>query len=394
MTRRDFAAMLGAMSAVGPAGAELRAAAATTPKAGPASTGAYRPWAKQHFKGLETILMPSFTPDLKALDEEGIRHDVRMSKKHGFFSVFCAGVGLSDEENIRMIKLAADEAKGDLQVGFALGTHDLEHRVRLMKAAADVGATHVLAHPSHDFKPRDEAELLAYYKTMIDATDLKAALWATDGVQFRHLYPISNVPLPVFDRLADNEKVIAVKLMTTLDEATVFQVCETVYDRLLIGCVNLRSFPMLAKHYGAQWSGAWTGEALQSPEKPFVVQYIKAMNERDFPKALSIYEQIAPAYGELFKLMAPVLPYGVHPFHQLKYYQWFVGGNGGLMRLPHDPMERKFPLIQEQRDHVARAYKTLGIEKVGTDESFVTGRSLYAQGVRAKNVADNPMYVS
>ena len=37
-------------------------------------------------KGLENIIIPSFTPDLSELDEEGIRWDVRQSIKHGFFS--------------------------------------------------------------------------------------------------------------------------------------------------------------------------------------------------------------------------------------------------------------------------------------------------------------------
>lgn len=395
MTRREVEPTRATTAAAGAATGTLTLGGArVTPKGDTTSAGSARSWAKQHFKGLETILMPSFTPDLKGLDEDGIRHDVRMSKKHGFFSVFCVPVGLTEVEAVRMIQIAADEASGELQVGFEVIALDVKDSVPLIRRAAEAGATHILAHPSHDFKPRDEADLLDHYNTIIDASDLKVALWATDGNQFRHLYPANNVPLPVFNRLADNEKVVAVKLMTTLDEATVFEICETLKDRLLIGCVNLRFFPMLAKYYHAQWSGAWTGEALQSPEKPYIKNYIDAMNAGDFPKALKIFRQIGPAYGELFKLMAPVLPFGVHPFHQLKYYQWFVGGNGGLMRLPHDPMERKFPVSQEQRDHIAEAFGTLGIDKVGPDESFIVGRSQYANGIRAQHAADNPMYVT
>ena len=46
-------------------------------------------WAKEHYRGLENTLMPSFTPDLAQLDEEGIRHDVRFSIEQGFFSTLC-----------------------------------------------------------------------------------------------------------------------------------------------------------------------------------------------------------------------------------------------------------------------------------------------------------------
>jgi 4-hydroxy-tetrahydrodipicolinate synthase len=42
-------------------------------------------WALEHYKGMENLFMPSFSPDFKTLDEDGIRHDVRNSIRHGFF---------------------------------------------------------------------------------------------------------------------------------------------------------------------------------------------------------------------------------------------------------------------------------------------------------------------
>src|SRR4028119_686424 len=126
---------------------------------------------------------------------------------------------------------------------------------------------------------------------MIDSSDLNIALWATDGQNFRHFAP-ANIPINVIDRLGDLEKVIAIKLMTTLDEAVTFQLCEKVSDRILIGCVNLKMFPLLSKHYGAQWSGAWTVEALQSPDKPYITDYVKQLNAGDYDNAVRTYHQI------------------------------------------------------------------------------------------------------
>ncbi|GIK56774.1 MAG: hypothetical protein BroJett015_24370 [Chloroflexota bacterium] len=34
-------------------------------------------WAKENMKGVENTLFPSFTPDMKHLDEAGIRWDVQ-----------------------------------------------------------------------------------------------------------------------------------------------------------------------------------------------------------------------------------------------------------------------------------------------------------------------------
>jgi len=45
-------------------------------------------WAKEHYKGLDGNVSPSFTPDLEQLDEEGIRYDVQLNISRGFFSVF------------------------------------------------------------------------------------------------------------------------------------------------------------------------------------------------------------------------------------------------------------------------------------------------------------------
>ncbi len=339
------------------------------------------------FQGIENILLPSFTPDLKELDEEGIRHDVRMSKRHGFFSVFLAGVGLTPDELVKMIGIVADEAAGELQVAYPAGFEGFDDEQGLIRRASDAGATHMLLHPPFDWKPANEAELEGWYRDMIGAGDLGAVLWATDGWNFRHFAP-GNIPINVIDRLADHDRVLAIKPMTTLDEAILFDLCEKVHDRLVMGCVNLRMFPIMSKYYGASWSGAWTAEALQSPDKPYIADYVRQMNAGEYEAAIETYYKLIPAYQALFGMMAPLLPKGVHPFTQLKYYQWFVGGNGGLMRPPHHPLEREFKLTGEQRQSIAEAYGTLGIDKQGPDESFVTGRAAYEGGTRPADFAD------
>jgi 4-hydroxy-tetrahydrodipicolinate synthase len=351
-----------------------------------AAHGAHKSWAKAHMRGLETILMPSFTPDLKALDADGIRHDVRRSKAHGFFSVFLPGVGLTPHEHLEFARIAVDESKGEIAVSVSAGFETEMDGAEWMRRAADVGVTHALVHPPFHWRPADGDELYGWYRTVIDAAPIASTLWATDGQNFRH-FARGNIPIGAMDRLADHERVVAVKLMTTLDEAVTFELCERVHQRMLIGCVNLKLFPMLSKFYGAQWSGAWTGEALQSPEKPFIADYIRQLNAGDYPAAIETYHQIMPAYGMLFGMMAPLLPKGVHPFTQLKFYQWFVGGNGGLMRPPHDPTEAAFKLTPEQREHVAVGFGTLGIEQAeGALESFLTGRAAYTNGVRAADL--------
>ena len=47
-------------------------------------------WAKNNFKGIEVPVFPSFSPDLKELDEEGIRFDVNQIYQNGFTSIMAA----------------------------------------------------------------------------------------------------------------------------------------------------------------------------------------------------------------------------------------------------------------------------------------------------------------
>jgi len=85
------------------------------------SKSGLKKWAKEHMKGAENTLFPSFTPDMKELDEEGIRLDVRQSIAHGFFSMMCATeTGLTLEESKRFVRIAADEADGKILVTTSL----------------------------------------------------------------------------------------------------------------------------------------------------------------------------------------------------------------------------------------------------------------------------------
>ncbi len=354
----------------------------------------HRAWAKKHFRGFENILMPSFSPDLAGLDEAGIRLDVRQSISHGFFSAFAVPLGLSREERREYFRIAVDEAGDKIAVSSVVMEPTPEMQYALIEDAGDMGLKHLLIHPFPTFQAQSEDELYEFYRDRIERTNLAVCLWATDGMQFRNLHP-SNVALDVYDRLADLPNVIAIKLMTTLDLPVIYQICERLKDRLLIGGVNLGIAPLLVKHYGMQWSGAWTQEALQSPQQRFAVDYLELLLAGRDDEAIELYWKIKPAYGALFALMSPMLPKGVHPFTHLKYYQWCVGGNGGLMREADDPAERVFPVTAAEREHVKAAYRSIGIEPCADDvESFIVGRAAYQNGVRAANMPVKHNYSS
>ena len=75
-------------------------------------------WAKHNYNGLEGTLMPSFTPDLSRLDEDGIRHDVDYYIRHGMFSVLAAveSTSMTMAERCEFVRIVCDEARGRILV--------------------------------------------------------------------------------------------------------------------------------------------------------------------------------------------------------------------------------------------------------------------------------------
>lgn len=97
-------------------------------------------WARENLKGIENTLFPSFDPELKALDEDGIRLDVRQSIKHGFFSMMCATeTGLTMDEAKRFLEIATDEAGDDILVTTSVILNSFEENMELVEHAGKVG---------------------------------------------------------------------------------------------------------------------------------------------------------------------------------------------------------------------------------------------------------------
>jgi 4-hydroxy-tetrahydrodipicolinate synthase len=347
-------------------------------------------WALEHYKGMENLFMPSFSPDFKSLDEDGIRHDVRNSIRHGLFSMMLSGVGIrSTDENKRFMKVVSEEAKGKILTGVIVTQRDLEADLDIIKYAEENGGTHLFIFPASGLmNAKTEEDLYRVYLERIQATKLPVVLYAN----FNSFNKIG-ASVNVFERLADLPNVVAVKLTQPMNLTTAFYVCERLSDKLLIGPVNLDFVPMLAKHYNVQWSGQWNVEAVQSPEKPYAVEFMNLLNQRHFDKAMEVYARFEPALNAFFELQAPLLKKGGHPWTHMKYFQWCGGGNGGLLRDLHAPVEQVPVLDAAARKLIRDTFIKVGISPVAAmEEEFIVGKAAYARGARAAHMKEMPSY--
>jgi len=329
-------------------------------------------WAREHFRGFENVLMPSFGADLRELDEEGIRLDVRQSIKHGFFSSLCAiETGLSMDERKRMLSIACDEAGDKIGIAVSLCGETLEENFEILKHAESVGASHALLSYPQSFTPKTQDDVYNFGKAIADSTNMGIYLFVSDKFSLHHLHP-SGVPFDAYERLADVDNVIAMKL-GGMDPGMILECFERFNGRLLVTTVNLGLIPMLRKSFDVRWSGAWTVEALQSPEKPHAVQFFNLLLEGKTEEAMKVYWSMAPALGAMMRIMAPLIPTGMYHWPLLKFQQWMSGGNGGLTR---QPVMRVF-----ERDLmvIRGGMRAIGIDCKDPNEDFFVGRSVLAR---------------
>lgn len=325
-------------------------------------------WAKKHMVGVENTLFPSFTPDMKNLDEDGIRHDVQMSIKHGFFSTMCATeTGLTLEEAKQFVAIAADEAKDTIVVTTSLILDTFEDNMELMLHAEKVGVEGILLGYPPNFQPSSAEEVYQKTKEFCDATCMHVTLYPSPHFKLDKFHN-SGFPLDILPELADIENVVAIKI----GELGLFaDAHRLVGDKLLIGCPVERYVPLLIKGFDMQWMGAGCYEVFQSPEKPYLTQYFKLLRQGKWDEGMAIYWKLAPARNMFEQQFNQTVMTGTYNWHMQKYYQWCVGGNGGLTRQP----AMKVHSWEAQQTRLA--FFTIDIEAREPEEEFVIGRKNY-----------------
>jgi 4-hydroxy-tetrahydrodipicolinate synthase len=95
------------------------------------------------------------------------------------------------------------------------------------------------------------------------------------------------------------------------------------------------------------------------------------MMQGKMDQAMEIFWRLTPARVIFEKFHMQVVMLGTYPWTQYKYYQWLVGGNGGITRQP------SIKIHQHEMETMKMAYRMIGINPKENDEEFFMGRSNY-----------------
>ncbi len=331
-------------------------------------------WAKKHYKGLDGNVSPSFTPDLEKLDEEGIRHDVRLNISRGMFSVFCQTevCAMTLEERKRFVEIVCDEAKGKVLVSMFTGIDTIEKDIELLKHFEKVGGTHTLLGWPGMFYAKSEEDIYRATKRVCDATNICIDLWPKPKFDFGRFHP-SHFNPQLIERITDIPNVVAVKAYLSDGFGKWAEIQHRVGDKVMLQSAEIEEWPITVAKYKQQYAGPADYFIFDSASgNTRIVSMFNLFYKGDFLKAMGLYWELAPI---TLGARAAMFQSGMHG---VKYMQWLTGGNGGTYRQP------AMPIFQRQKDAMRAGVQAAGITPPENEEEFYVGKFNYAKGFRLK----------
>ncbi len=289
-------------------------------------------WAKKNWRGACNVIMPSFTSDLKTLNEAGIRHDVRRNIELGFWgALLVSECGTTFDEYRRFMEIAIEEAKGHHHL-LVHGTFDTrEEIIEAAKAGEALDAAGLLLGHPNSFYPETEDELYAHIAKVAVHTDLPVSLFVTSQMNLGRLHT-SGYPPNVLVRAADVENVVAVKYEVGRPGiAGDLEVWKLLRDKNILFSDPLEAHsPLTVEMFGMQWMGTSNYEYWGAA----VPQYFDLLLKGEYEKAMEIYWRINPARQARVAVQATVVGGNFIHRYLWKYQGWLHGYNGGRMRQP------------------------------------------------------------
>lgn len=326
-------------------------------------------WAQENFVGACNIIIPSFTNDLRGLNESGIRHDVRRNVELGFWgALLVSEAGTTAAEMREFMEIAVDEAAGR-QYFVLHGSFDtLDDTIKMAKSARSIGVDALLMAYPNSFHPSSVEELSAYTRAVCDGSDLGVILFSVPHFNFARFDP-SGFPLQVWDELVGIENVVALKYEVGQPGIVgAWEFFERFKDKNVLICdPHEPNMIVWAEVYKTPWVGTSNYEYYGN-SIPTILDHL---NQGRRAEALDLYWKLQPARQVRTSLNGQME--GANFLHRYlsKYQAWLQGYNGGPLRAP------AMKLTDAQMFRVADGLVRSGlIDKVPNDfGDFFIGRN-------------------
>jgi 4-hydroxy-tetrahydrodipicolinate synthase len=328
-----------------------------------------RAWARENMHGCANVIIPTFTQDLKSLNEKAIRHDVRKTIEFGFTgTLLVSEVIITVPEYVQFLSWARDEAGGRLHMIHHAGFGTLQENIEAVQAAERAGADFVLLGYPGNFYPTTSKEIYDYTKAFCDSTNLGVILFPVPHWGFERVHPAGMDPELIERLVTDIKNITCIKAEGGMPTIAGFVQSwkRHAKDVLITFPVEADAIPLSAL-VPMQWCGTSNHE-LYRDNVPKMFNMIKA---GQFEDAMKIYWQLHPLRMAHQGLQASHMP-GTKLIHRTywKYQGWLHGFNGGPLRFPTQK------LVDSHMRNLRAAMKTAGLEPTtDADSAFFVGRN-------------------
>jgi len=299
-----------------------------------------RDWARENLKGVINVIIPSFTNDLKAVNEKAVRHDVRKQLEYGFDgALLVSEIVITLPEYRQFCEIAYDEAAGRQIFFHHSSWSNLEQAVEAIKIAEDTGAEVVLLSYPPNFYPESEQDIYDYTKAICDATKLGVMLFPMYLWGFSTRIHPSDIPVPLIRRLInDCPNIVSIKAEGGFPSIMGVIECYRHFGKeVVISCPIEGELIPLGQVIPIELS-ATSDHEYYGPMIPRIFQLLR---DQRFDEATALYWQMHPARRA--KSAAAMQLHGGAFLNRMawKFQAWLQGYSGGPLRQPtmriHDP---------------------------------------------------------
>jgi 4-hydroxy-tetrahydrodipicolinate synthase len=292
-----------------------------------------RDWARQTLIGAVNCTIPSFTGDLKAINEKAIRHDIRLAKHHGFAGTLgVSEVSITLPEYLDFLRIAKDEAGKDFIVVHHASWSTLADNIEAVRGAEEAGASLVLLSYPPNFYPESEQDIYDYTKAVCDETSLAIMLFPMYLWGFSPRIHPSDIPARLIRRLIDDCPNIAViKAEGGFPSIMGAVECHRLFSDEVVISVPIESEMIpLAQLMPIQFSATSDHEYYG----PLIPQEMALLRDGKFDEATELYWKMHPARKAKSGLMQALHGGAFLNRQAWKFAGWLQGYNGGPLRMP------------------------------------------------------------
>lgn len=291
-----------------------------------------RAWAREHLTGLANVIIPSYTSDLRGLNEAGIRHDVRRCIELGFSgTLLVSEVAITLDEYRQFFEWVNDEARGRLMLIHHASFNTFEENIEAVRIAEQNGAELILLSYPANFYAESAQDIYDYTQAYCAQTDLAVLLFPVPLWGFDRVHA-SDIEVSLIRRLLDDcVNIAAIKAEGGMPSIMGFVECYRHFGtEVVVTCPLEKDMIPLAQLVPIQYSGTSNFEYFGST----MPEIFALLQSGRYDEASERYWRINPARK------ANAMANGFTPqtlfIHRMlwKYQGWLAGFNGGPMRAP------------------------------------------------------------